>query len=107
MVQTMITARKVYAMLGNESLWDVATRCHQLLSEAGIAYSVCGGVAVCLHGYQRNTTDLDLIIRGEDSEVVREVLTKGGYSWGPDQCEFRTPEGIAIPFVIAGQKAGK
>lgn len=94
-------------MLGNESLWDVATRCHQLLSEAGIAYSVCGGVAVCLHGYQRNTTDLDLIIRGDDSEVVREVLTKGGYSWDPDQCEFRTPEGIAIPFVIAGQKAGK
>jgi len=107
MVQTMITARKVYAMLGNESLWDVATRCHQLLSEAGIAYSVCGGVAVCLHGYQRNTTDLDLIIRGEDSEVVREVLTKGGYSWDPDQCEFRTSEGIAIQFVIAGQKAGR
>ncbi len=103
----MITARKVYAMLGNESLWDVATRCHQLLSEAGIAYSVCGGVAVCLHGYQRNTTDLDLIIRAEDSEVVREVLTKGGYSWDPDQREFRTPEGIAIQFVIAGQKAGK
>ena len=103
----MITAQKVYTMLGNESLWSVAARCHQLLSEAGIAYSVCGGVAVCLHGYQRNTTDLDLIIRGEDSDAVREILTKGGYSWDPDQAEFRSPDGIAIQFVIAGQKAGK
>lgn len=103
----MITAQKVYTMLGNESLWSVAARCHQLLSEAGIAYSVCGGVAVCLHGYQRNTTDLDLIIRGEDSDAVREILTKGGYSWDAEQAEFRTPDGIAIQFVIAGQKAGK
>ena len=103
----MITAQKVYTMLGNESLWSVAARCHQLLSEAGIAYSVCGGVAVCLHGYQRNTTDLDLIIRGEDSDAVREILTKGGYTWDADQAEFRTPDGIAIQFVIAGQKAGK
>ena len=59
----MNTAQKVYQMLGNESIWDVAARCHNLLSSADIPYSVCGGVAVCLHGYQRNTTDLDLIIR--------------------------------------------
>jgi hypothetical protein len=24
----MITSQKVYAMLGNESLWEVALRCH-------------------------------------------------------------------------------
>jgi hypothetical protein len=33
----MNTAQKVYAMLGNESLWDVAARCHELLTDAGIA----------------------------------------------------------------------
>lgn len=49
----MSTAQQVYTMLGNPSLWDVAARCHQLLTEARIAYSICGGVAVCLHGYQR------------------------------------------------------
>lgn len=103
----MNTAQRVYTMLGNESLWDVAARCHELLSEAGIAYSVCGGVAVCLHGYQRNTTDLDLVIRSDDSEAVRRILTDAGYQWDAEQAEFRTQNGIAIQFVIAGQKAGK
>jgi hypothetical protein len=68
-------------MLGNESLWDVAARCHELFSEAEIAYSICGGVAVCLHGYRRNTTALDLIIRSDDSDAVRRVLTAVGYVW--------------------------
>jgi hypothetical protein len=103
----MNTAQKVYKMLGNESLWDVAARCHDLLTEAGIAYSVCGGVAVCLHGYQRNTTDLDLIIRSDDSDAVRRVFTEAGYAWDSEQSEFRTADGIAIQFLIAGQKAGK
>lgn len=103
----MNTAQKVYTMLGNETLWDVAARCHELLTEAGIAYSVCGGVAVCLHGYQRNTTDLDLVIRSGDSDAVRRVLTEAGYAWDSEQAEFRTANGIAIQFLIAGQKAGK
>ena len=103
----MNTAQKVYAMLGNQSLWDVAARCHALLTDAGIAYSVCGGVAVCLHGYHRNTTDLDLVIRSEDSDSVRRVLTEAGFTWDPEKAEFRTQDGIAIQFLIAGQKAGK
>jgi hypothetical protein len=105
--QTMNTAQQVYKMLGNESLWAVAARCHDLLTEAGIAYSVCGGVAVCLHGYQRNTTDLDLIIRSDDRDAVRRVFTDTGYVWDSEQSEFRTADGIAIQFLIAGQKAGK
>lgn len=103
----MNTAQKVYAMLGNESLWDVAARCHQLLTDAGIAYCVCGGVAVCLHGYQRNTTDLDLVIRSQDSDSVRRILTEAGFAWDSEKAEFRTADGIAIPFLIAGHKAGK
>ncbi|SRR6056297_2738752 len=103
----MKTAQKVYAMLGNESLWDVATRCHELLSDAGIPYSICGGVAVCLHGYQRNTADLDLVIRSDDSEAVRRVLSEAGFRWDPVKSEFRTNHDIAIQFLIAGHKAGK
>lgn len=103
----MNSAQKVYTMLGNESLWGVAARCHELLSEAGIAYSVCGGVAVCLHGYQRNTTDLDLVIRSDDSETVRKLLSEAGLQWDADTAEFRTEDGIAVQFLIAGQKAGE
>jgi hypothetical protein len=101
------TAQNVYTMLGNETLWDVAACCHELLREAGIAYSVCGGVAVCLLGYQPNTTDLDLVTRSGDSDAVRRILTEAGYAWNSEQAQFRTADGIAIRFLIAGQKAGK
>jgi len=103
----MITAQKVYQMLGNESLWSVAERCHALLSAAKIPYSICGGVAVCLHGYQRNTIDLDLVIRSSESEAVRKVLADSGLIWDEANVEFRSPDGIAVQFLIAGQKAGK
>ncbi len=103
----MNTTQKVYAMLGNESLWDVAARCHELLSAGGVAYSVCGGVAVCLHGYQRNTTDVDLVIRAGDSDTVQQLLTDAGFAWDAGQAEFRSADGIAIQFLIAGQKAGR
>ncbi|WP_283434781.1 hypothetical protein [Neorhodopirellula lusitana] len=69
----MIIPWRNYTILGNASLWDVAAWCHGLLTEAGIAYSFCGGVAVCLHGYQRNTTDLDVVIHSDDSDAVRRV----------------------------------
>jgi hypothetical protein len=103
----MISTQKVYSMLGNESLWNVASRCHELLSDANIPYSICGGVAVCLHGYQRNTVDLDLVIRSSDSASVRDIITKAGFAWDPTHVEFRTKEGIAIQFLVAGEKAGK
>jgi hypothetical protein len=103
----MTTAQKVYQMLGNETLWHVAERCDALLSEAGIPYAICGGVAVCLHGYQRNTVDLDLVIRSGESDAVRKVLSEGGFTWDKANAEFRTSDGIAVPFLISGQKAGK
>ena len=103
----MVTAQKVYRMLGNESLWHVAERCHALLSAAEIPYSICGGVAVCLHGYQRNTVDLDLVIRSGDSEAVRGIMSAGGLVWDETNAEFRTSDGIAVQFLISGQKAGK
>ncbi len=103
----MITAQKVYRMLGNESLWNVAERCHALLSAAEVPYSICGGVAVCLHGYQRNTVDLDLVIRSSESDTIRKLLSDDGLVWDETNAEFRTPGGIAVQFLISGQKAGK
>lgn len=103
----MISAERVYALLGNETLWETAVRCHELLTKASIPYSICRGVAVCLHGYQRNTVDLDLVARRGDADAIRALLTDAGFMWDEQSCEFRTGEGIAVQFVIAGEKAGK
>lgn len=102
----MFTAKKVYAMLENESLWQTAAQCHQVLAAAEIPHAVMGGVAVCLHGYQRNTVDVDLLVRKEDSEAIRKCLEREDYSWNAKDKEFSAPSGVAIQFLIAGERAG-
>lgn len=102
----MPTTAKVYAMLGNENLWQTALECHEILSKSGVAYSICGGVAVSLHGYRRNTVDLDIIIRSEDAAIVKDALCAAGLEWKGDSHEFRTEAGIAVQFLIAGDRAG-
>lgn len=102
----MPTAQQVYAMLGNESLWDVAQLCHETLTQAGIPYAVAGGVAVCLRGYQRNTVDLDLLIRREDSDCVKTALQSAGLQWSAERVEFLSPAGVAVQFLLAGDRAG-
>jgi hypothetical protein len=107
----MKTAEEVYSMLGNENLWQAAAQCHQILADADIPHSVCGGVAVCLHGYQRNTVDLDLIIEPQRATEVRQLLESAGLQWDSDKWdsdkkEFRTASGIAVQFLMAGDRAG-
>lgn len=102
----MPTAQRVYAMLENESLWETAVRCHELLAQAKIPHAVIGGVAVCLHGYQRNTIDLDLLVRKEDTPRIRQVLSDAGFAWDKKKVEFRSPSGIPVQFLLSGEKAG-
>jgi hypothetical protein len=93
-------------MLENESLWDVAERVHGLLARAGIDHAIVGGVAVCLHGYRRNTVDLGLLIRSEDSAALSSILEPEGFQWFPMDKEFRSASGVPVQFVIAGEREG-
>ena len=102
----MPTAQQVYAMLENQSLWQAAAQCHQVLGAAKVPHAILGGVAVCLHGYQRNTVDLDLLVRREGTQVVRENLEKKQFTWQPEQAERRSASGIAVRFLYAGERAG-
>ncbi len=93
-------------MLGNAPLWKTALDCHELLASAHVPHAVMGGVAVCLHGYQRNTVDLDLLVRKVDAEQIKSCLTQAGYQWDEANHEFMTPQGIPIQFLYAGERAG-
>lgn len=94
-------------MLGNRSLWDTAATCHRVLDDAGIPHAIVGGVAVCLHGYQRNTIDIDMLVRGEDAVAIRAALEGAGLAWDDVACEFRSKEGIPVQLLNAGDKAGQ
>ena len=102
----MTTAQATYQMLENQTLWSTAVECDAALEVAGIPHAIVGGVAVCLHGYRRNTVDLDLLVRQADQARVRTALEKRGYTWSAEQAEFRGPSGIPVQFLMSGEKAG-
>jgi hypothetical protein len=102
----ILTAQRSYYLLDNEILWQTATRIHSLFLAESVDYAIVGGVAVCLHGYRRNTVDLDLLIRAEDTEKVRSILESDGLQWIESDKKFRTTSGVAIQFLIAGEKQG-
>jgi len=103
----MATAQETYAMLEKESLWATATRCHQASAAREIPHAVIGGVAVCLHGYQRTTVDIDLLVIPGMAEQVRECLEAAGFQWDASDREFRDASGVAVQFLVAGERAGK
>lgn len=90
----MLTARRTYEMLENRSLWDTATRVHTLLAAEAIPHAVVGGMAVCLHGYRRNTVDLDLLVRPENTAAVRLAL------------EIQERPNITVKWLMTGDKEG-
>ena len=103
----MITSARVYSMLGNAPLWETALRCRDLLAAEQIPHAVMGGVAVCLHGYQRNTVDLDLLIRQSDAPRIRQCFADAGFEWNEPRHEFSAPTGIPVQFLYSGDRAGE
>jgi hypothetical protein len=102
----MPTAQRIYAMLGNETLWDAAVATHALLAKEGLPHAILGGVAVCLHGYQRNTIDVDLLVRPTDSDAIRQSLSSAGWQWDAENKQFVSQFGVILQFLLAGEKAG-
>jgi hypothetical protein len=49
------------------------------LNAAGVAYALCGGLAVNLHGHVRATRDIDLLIPRDQLDAVRAVLRPLGF----------------------------
>ena len=93
-------------MLGNESLWDAAVASHELLASKNVPHAIVGGVAVCLHGYQRNTIDVDLLIRPADAQAVRQSMTAAGWQWDAQNKQFVSDSGIILQLLHTGERAG-
>jgi hypothetical protein len=103
----MNTARTTYQMLENQTLWSTAVECHAALEAADLPHAIVGGVAVCLHGYRRNTVDLDVLISKSDQSKVRAALESSGFVWDDQNVEFRAPSGIPVQLLLSGERAGK
>lgn len=51
-----------------------------LLERTGIAYALCGGLAVAVHGHARATQDLDVLIQPSDAPRVEALLEPLGFT---------------------------
>src|SRR6516225_5351786 len=49
------------------------------LEELGIPYAIVGAMAMFFHGYERFTTDVDLLVTPEDLTLLHEKLERLGY----------------------------
>jgi hypothetical protein len=58
------------------------------LEARGIDYALCGGVALAIHGAPRATQDIDLLLRPEDIERLREVSRLRGFTLESFPMEF-------------------
>jgi len=64
---------------------------HQL-NQAQVRYLVAGGIAVNIHGYQRMTTDLDLVIQLDSDNIIKAMKCLEGLGYSPlipvSTCDF-------------------
>ena len=65
------------------NLVDELFKVTRALREAGIAYAVCGGIAVTMHGAPRSTKDIDLLISRDDLARALEAIRTVGFDISP------------------------
>jgi hypothetical protein len=51
------------------------------LRDAGIAYAVCGGIAVTIHGATRTTKDIDVLIAASDVDRAVNAVRSIGFEY--------------------------
>ena len=61
------------------NLYDELLGVIDRLNAAGIAYALCGGLAVALHGYARFTKDIDLLVKAEDVASISKQVQPIGF----------------------------
>ncbi|HEY2847673.1 MAG TPA: hypothetical protein VGI80_07635 [Pyrinomonadaceae bacterium] len=61
------------------SLLDEFRAITSAFNERGLDYALCGGWAVNIYGYARNTEDIDLLILTEDLDRAKNILGSRGF----------------------------
>jgi len=51
------------------------------LAAEQIEYALCGGLAMAVHGAPRATIDIDLLVRGEDVDRIRDIAGRLGFTF--------------------------
>lgn len=86
-----------------QTLFQTAKECHGLLDGVGVPHVVIGGLAIFLHGFKRQTRDVDFLVRREDWDRIRKRLTANGYK-KKNRTELLSPNGVKVSFCFGGHE---
>jgi hypothetical protein len=88
---------------------DAAKQLATDLDRLGIPYGVIGAVALNLHGYQRFTVDIDILLTQQGLEIFQSELVGRGYrpAFEGARKKFRsTAENVPIEIITSGEYPG-
>lgn len=94
---------------GRGMLNETLRRLAEDLEKNGIEFNVIGAIALNLHGYQRFTADIDLLLSKEGLEKFHETLVGLGYrpAFEGARKKFRSTErNVPIEIITAGEYPG-
>jgi hypothetical protein len=81
----------------------------QRLREKSVPYAVAGGMALVVHGYDRTTADIDVLVTAEGLETIHTSLVGLGYrpAFEGSRKQLRdTERGVRVEFLVAGEFPG-
>ncbi len=89
-------------------LWDTLNALEKRLSANEIPYVIIGGLALTAHKYNRQTIDIDIVVRPRDFEEFKTRVAGAAYVPAPGAPRrFRdTATEVDVDFLIAGELAG-
>ena len=79
------------------------------LDRARIDYAVLGAMALNAHGYNRETTDVDVLVRPDGLAAFKERLVGRGYTekfQGARKSFKNTQTGVTVKFLTTGEYPG-
>ncbi len=99
-------ASRFFMKEGN--VYDALRRVTSKLNELGVDYAVAGGMALVAHGYQRTTTDVDILVTREGVRAIHENLEGLGYiaPFAGSKNLRDTASNTRIEFIITGDYPG-
>lgn len=94
--------------MGNSPLQLAAEEIARRLTELGVEYAVVGALALYAHGYERFTTDVDLLLTREGLASFKAAhLGRGYLEIFPGSKGVRdTANDVKIDFLLAGEYPG-
>lgn len=93
---------------GRGAVHDTLRRLTKRLDELGIPYAIAGGMALFVHGYQRFTDDIDLLVTREGLKQVHQNLDGLGYVRPFDKSKNLrdATTKVKIEFLLTGEYPG-